>query len=828
MQQYHRPLFYMRTQDEGKPYREQERSVEQRGQGSSTHTQEGFVYRAVVEAAHHGKGVMRVKLDINGEVINNCVWADGPMAGLLGIKVNYTPPPGSVVLVVKSGESTYAMSGVPSSAPDANSHNTRTIAGLGFKTSDLSTYKEVGKEFSTFAPGSTSHNDTIEGEYTIGNDLGVMLGLLTGIAKLQAGDRAKIETCLLNNMVRVVSDNFKHISAFGDMEIYNNGRLNVMWDGTSYEHEAWGLKTPTDPKAPSIEGEVDFSSMDHVTETGRWRFSKYIGFLGDFINEIVSDPSKAVGDYAKLSAEALRSGKARTHIGSDGSILWQTVAEFAVEKVTRIIVPIPVKRWEEGLKKKEFDSLEGKYLKLWDDYDDTSKLINASYQLREYARWLNQYHSYARFLQMEEKGIWKVPSEEETPEPDINCEEEDRENSNTGIGYIETYSTFRIMRDGSHLFLDSYGNFTVTGDNGIQYGTPKHYEVNVGGDIIFNAGQNIRFKARRSIDLVAISGGIKIKSRAFLHALCEWGSIWLKSDAVDPENEEAPKAEDPDQDPAPEVLPAAIMFETTKGRTYLRSERRAVIETRAEDEDLILQSVAAGLTIRAGNEYIEVDAEDGVSIKSKKTLVYSPTVTFSSQSFIVGDGFTVKGGCTNIDKLQTNSVASKGSIQGPKIPGPSLGLSQHFNHITEVSEEWEGPVFESAAEALELLTEVPPLATTDPGAKWDFGDRDEYMWDGRDLYEPLSQQFVRNDEPLPSGEDNLSNFKTWSYSSDQLKEAPNNGRNLPWPGRGGDRAYTYTGGDSLFKPSSKAPKELKTKATGFSLQPIIHRFFKKQ
>jgi hypothetical protein len=771
---------------------------------------------------------MRVKLD-GGQVVNGCVWVGGPMAGLLGIKTMYTPPPGSQVLVVLASDGVYAVGGVPNGDPDANSYNTRTLTGTGSKLSEQTTYENVDKAFGEISPGPTTFNDVLEGEYVLANDLGVMLALLTNVARLQAGDRAKIEVCLLDSMARIVSDTFKHISAFGDMEIYNDGRLNVRWDGTSHEHEAWGLPTAKSPRAPSDGAEVDFDSLDSINETGRWRFSQYIGWLGDFIHEIVSDPSTVVGEYAKLSAEALRSGKARRYVGSDGTLLWQSVTEIAWEKVTRIVVPIELKRNEDssGVKKREFDALETKYLKLWDDYDKPENLIHGSYQLREYARYINQYHSYARFLQMESAGVWRVPSESETPAPDINGQEEDRESVNGGVGYIETYSTIRIMRDGSHVFLDSYGTCTVTGENGVQHGTPKHYEVNCGGDYIVNAGQNIRLKARRSIDLVAVTGGIKIKGRAFMHFLSEWGTMWFKSDAVDPEKEDPPAADNPEQDPAPEVLPSAILFETSKGRMVMRSENRMILETRAEDEDLILQSLKANVSLQAGTNYFRMHAEEGVKLKTDKLLVNSPTVTFASESYAIGDFFTVAGGTTKIGFLETASIKSSGLIAGPGLPGPSPGIGQHFNHITEVDKDWKGPEFADAEEARDLLTQFAQPADTDPKESWDFKKRDEYIWDGRDLYEPLSQQFVRNDEPLPNGQDNLSLYEDWKYSDDKLKKAPRTGSNAPWPGVGGDRAYKYTGGDSLFRPSNTKPKDLKTKATGFSLQSIIHKYFKK-
>ena len=78
----------------------------------------------------------------------------------------------------------------------------------------------------------------------------------------------------MDDMVRIVSETFKHYSAFGDYQIYNDGRLNVRFDGTSYEHESFGKLSDQDPLVDLDSNKVDFK--DTFTQTGRWRFSEYI------------------------------------------------------------------------------------------------------------------------------------------------------------------------------------------------------------------------------------------------------------------------------------------------------------------------------------------------------------------------------------------------------------------------------------------------------------------------------------------------------------------------------------------------------------------------
>ena len=46
-------------------------------------------------------------------------------------------------------------------------------------------------------------------------------------------------------------------------------------------------------------------------------------------------------------------------------------------------------------------------------------------EIRDYARWLNSYHAYARFAQLNKD--WKIPTEAGSPQPSYGCGEDDKD-----------------------------------------------------------------------------------------------------------------------------------------------------------------------------------------------------------------------------------------------------------------------------------------------------------------------------------------------------------------------------------------------------------------
>lgn len=775
---------------------------------------EGYIKTGLVVATEPITRTCTVNID--GRPVPGCVWAAGIMSSLFGFRTTFVPPIGTTVYVLYYGKEPIIV-GCKSSNPDAKSMFSKTAtAGVqNLLPIDLKTFSN--KE-ATDGPVPTHAGpaDLLEGEFDISNALGVGITMLTHLAKLGAGERAKIEFFLLDDLARIVSENFEHYTAFGDMRVYNDGRLNVVFNGTSYPYEAAGMLSPNSGQdAPFKSGGKNTVSVDESTaiETGRWRFSRFVGFLGDFVNEFITDPTTTLGVFAE---NAYRSGKLREYRGSDGSYLMQSVTEIAFERVCRIPVPVEIKSpdHEDQMKVEDYADLETKFEKIWDFGPDNKNMAHTAFQIREYARWLSLYHSFARFHQIgAKKGTWKIPSEHDTPAPSWTNGEAGRDAANAGIiKYRDVYSTIRILRDGSQLFMDGYGSAVCMNSGNVYISAAKHLHLESAGDIRVVAGQNIYMKARRNMEFSAIVGGLKLKARTWLHGLCEWGSIWLKSDAQDPNNPdfEEPQPALPSEDPKPVILPFAVFLEASKGQTMVSSKQRLTLQTQGADYNqddemgaVVIQAKGSSLAaralkqidIRSNTAWVSLYGATAFVCKAAKAL-------FQTNIFDIGRRLTFKAGKLSVAYLDTLFIRAKSSIRGPRRPA---GQGPHRNHIDEIDNGWQGPAFSTESEVQEKYlaiskSKAPQDGLSDQVLEWKFDKPTEYVNPQDPLFESLTQQRLRTDNTLSD------NYLTWTPVQSALKPAPRVKVSSPF-GATTHMAHGDSSIEQLGTPSTKASNQ---------------------
>ena len=476
-----------------------------------------------------------VEVTLNEGTTVKCVVASNIFSSLLGINISYLPPVDTNVIVLYTGQNegvSFVLGTIPS----------MTDYAAGQQSSATDSERFTGETFGDLKDeshyvGHRPAKDMVEGEYSLGNDYGVAMTLLKHMAKLQAGDLAKVECHLFDDMVRIVSDKFKHHTAFGDHEIYNDkGRINVRWLGTDKEHEALGLDKDTDAKfASTVENTVnsEASVEDKWAESGRWRFQSYIGHLGNFINFFLTDPIKHLADSAGAS-----SGKFRMHVNDDGSFLVQSLGDIVLERVVKIPVPIEIGQYDDPekiLNSEAYSELNKDKLGKWKP-SSSSKLYESVYQIREHARWFSHVYSMAQF---HIDPRYEVRPDAEYLYPDKDSQDADRKQANdkggyspgTHQSYIYKYATIRIYKDGSILLMDTEGSAINMSNKDVTISAARNLNLEAANHITFQSGNDIVIKARRNIDVSAIKGGILQRCRAFHETLCELGTVFVESNA---------------------------------------------------------------------------------------------------------------------------------------------------------------------------------------------------------------------------------------------------------------------------------------------------------
>lgn len=771
-----------------------------------------------------GGGIYTVEVDGSGQIIANCMCMTALMAGLTGYRVTTKYEIGDPVSVLYGNPSWIVASG-SRDLPDLQNPDSRTHTAFAVPE----TLEELGE-----GRKHTPANDLVSGESEISNSLGMALVLATHFIALKAGDRAKIETCLLNEMVRIVSHTFKHHSALGDMEIYNDGGLNCVFNGTSYPYEAWGQKDPSTPLCSMKGNQVDMQEGDPFLDTGRWRFSSYIGWLGDFIHLFVTEPQQAV---ASIGQEGWRSGRFQCHVNNDGGLLVRSTNSIRFERVVRIQVPRQKKRWDdaEGNLPEEFGALDTQWLQIWKA--DVDKFHERAFQLRQFVRYHAAWHSLARFRQASKD--WEVPKESEVPANTPGNHEPDVKAANEDIHILDTYACFAIHEDGT-ITIHGGDHCNVTMAKGSIYmSAPKNITVEAGADLRLIAGRNAIIKARRSVELLAIKGGITMFARTWWKGFCQKGSLWLRSDAEDPNKPgyTAPAVEE--GDPEAEVLQHAVYIQTTRGKTALRSKQELRLQTSGEaytedpadttaavviestKHDVLLQAKRhATLTATGGEDSTVSLKSSGVTaVRAKKFLVRAAFVDFFRS-------LTFKDGVWNIGRLKGRRLEARSILGGRQGPIPPLGstsrIPAHFNHVGQIPDDFEVQIAtdEDIPEWSEILDQrhkpVPAIFTGGP-PRWGFEKPSLYFVGDEDqtgTYETLSQQHLNLDTP--------DNYGSWNWAADQVTgDEIDSSRSKPWGAT--LRFWKHRGGDPLDEPSSTDPVQQVTNWTTSTLTFRFHQ-----
>ena len=745
----------------------------------------------------------------SGLPIGHCIPALPIFMGLAGYRTSCRFSIGDTVRVLY-GNPSYVIGGLSKDLPDTQNAYSRTHTGQGHGA----LMQEPG-----YAQAHTYPNDLFDGEFEIANLMGMALVFCTNLMIMKAGDRAKVETHLVNDMVRIVSNEFRHHSALGDDYIFDDGRLSAESHLTSYRHESHGAASKKDLLAQLKNNQADLDDMDQANATLFARADRYIGWLGDFMHWFVSDPQHAVSETAKATIGDSTHKAGRSHIwtGNDGSILIQSVSDIAIERVVRVLVPRRKFRHDDprGVQPDDFDKMENsatQWLTKWQDADPDRPWEKA-FQLREYGRWLSQNLALARFRQA--SGDWEVPTEANAPAPVPGQGEEDVTRANGGMEWIDAYATIRIYRDGS-IGLQETGGAAITMAHGsIWVSATRHLWFDAAGDIRFMSGQNILFKARRSIEFVATVGALIMKCRTAFRALCERGSMLLQSDAFDPTLPENPAYAPASGDPSPEILDAAVMLRASNGRIDIHGDKRIrmlvtgepyAVGALAADDAL---NDTASVVIESQHQHVRVNARYDFSIRADnfRAQVKSWAARCKNALWTCASLFDVNGMLTlRKGKLYAQAVIADVLAAQYAIEGPESQVIVNHDIHTDLAGTSE------RKDVLEM--KVPQQNSRPVSYRWVFQAPSEYMWDTADTpyVSPAQQTMTLMENPdKPS---------VWAWADDRLLSSAYTGNDhKPW---GASMLFgTHTGGDLLNKISDST---VTYKASGWTTGLMSFRF----
>jgi len=168
--------------------------------------QVGCVYRGEI-STRNVDGTYNLTVTQPRATVRNAMLALPVFGGLMGFNVNARLAAGTAV-EFGFGNPSFIHAVLPESNMDwLNARNRSAIWG-----ETLSEMKD-GADIEHFA---NTPFDMVEGEFEIANLFGVAMHFLFTMMRMSAGDRAAVECHLINDMVRVISHQYRHFSGIGE------------------------------------------------------------------------------------------------------------------------------------------------------------------------------------------------------------------------------------------------------------------------------------------------------------------------------------------------------------------------------------------------------------------------------------------------------------------------------------------------------------------------------------------------------------------------------------------------------------------------------------
>lgn len=617
---------------------------------------------------------------VNKVVVSNCVYAPGAIASYMGFTTVTLPPVGSPVLLLYLPHTSYVI-GTQPLAYDSTELFSGAVAGdINEVTADTDVFAVENKgDKATTAPGYAAPRDLFPGENSVENNMGVVMRMLFNFEQMSAGDLAKVEVHMLNDMVRIVDNYFVHHNVGGDTLIWSNGRCNYESHFTGYPHEAEGKEKETDslaePVGPNLIDPIE-STDNPYSDTGRWRKSTYVGFLADMIHTWVTDPTSVLSTYGE---DAFRAGKYRSWVGSDGTVMVQTVAGVQIEVVPRIVVPAMNTKWDDPSvdAAKQIEDLNQDFLKMWGKGPNWSDLSVACWQMRNYAKYIALFHSLSRFKQLEEKKGCVIPTEEESPAPKPTSAETDKEQVNPGGDSPYNNHAIFCMDPSGSISLVANGTTSIVFNQGnLQFSAPGNVEIQAGGTLSLT-GKSVSIKALNHVEISAIAGALWLKARTSWNALCEAGRMWLKSDAKPEysENKEKTDANYPVQDGQPinpESSNFGVVIDSSQSKVLVHGYKGVTAGSTGEEAPVQVQATGGKSYVSLFSRTdVKIMAAVQVLIKGLKFAVASNVAKIASAAIKLGENVLISSGVVNVTgTVKSLSVSSlRGYIGNNKHVG---------------------------------------------------------------------------------------------------------------------------------------------------------------
>lgn len=520
--------------------------------------------------------------------------------------------------------------------PDADYASPEFASRACLKTADGNFDQQNSQGYNEFSTKKAIYNqnrptDVVDGEYVVANEFGVLLGLFQQMATLKASELAQIQCFLLDDMVRIISHNYEHLTALGDFKIFHDGKaIMAEFGATGDPRESMGVPQVTGEnnkpafvtEGPPSEGGTDETDFYKIQGDDRTkaieRLKVFLGKVGDFIHIFLVRPDPdAIRTLSGELGGKYDTGMADMHVGLDGRISIRTVTGAAIEKTNWIMVPHRVRSAEDP----KGDSTDDITFEDKDPFkfDDSKKVRENptmyALQMRDCNAYLQDFYNYKNFLKYKKDFKLSENSQgDETKLKDIK-----KVDPHTAVNlnnYQLRRSGLYLMDNGGWMLKDAWGSAIVSEGGDIYIQPAKDLVAQPLRNYIAKAGQFVSIAARKDIDLSSTEEGFRLKTLKTQHFYSSDQGIILHSNSYD------------DTEPSPDGKAykefGGILFKANKGiysygeKIFDRAEKDALYKA----DHLMLESIDKKLNLKG--KQIEIVATDTLNMVSKGNMYILP------------------------------------------------------------------------------------------------------------------------------------------------------------------------------------------------------------
>ena len=501
----------------------------------------GFVIRSGI-----GSYDCEVRVDDKYTVV--CSSVTPALSGIYGVSQACMPVPGSCVLVyvdpVGLGQTRTMRGFILGVISDVSQYGTASSTGGKVSKVAETEFTEGGvAQFTEHGPAAIASDtkypyrgefqcgrphDMVPGEYALLNHAGAGLVIGAVSTSIKGSEMASVRCSALDNQVRVTSGHFRHISAAGSEEIFNDcGYITVESFVSMYHSERLGVQNPGDKafswstvKPAEVREMRSGVSQLRPSQTAKKRLYRYSGYLGDIVNVFVAspDPDKAIEEMAD---PGLDRGLLHYHVDSSGRFTMRSAAGILLERYDRI--PVPKRRHYAWDPSGSTEAGSPKAKTPFTVKDDPQMGIGLT--IGDMAAWWNS-QAYSRFVQFDKDFV--VPGQDtlKVPEDDYdklgNASERFKE-------YDLRHSYIGLTPNGGIVLRDAWGSEIVMADGRITLNAAANIEVRSGSTVVVMGGDDVVLKAYNSMDLSATKKDVRIKAENNLQVVSMKRGVLIQS-----------------------------------------------------------------------------------------------------------------------------------------------------------------------------------------------------------------------------------------------------------------------------------------------------------